>query len=99
MKTNQALKVRTDMQAGRHGFPDANPGYYPSQSGWWWVPGGYIARPGRPLKAFAGWYYGPAPSFYYPGGYGGGAGAGDMLGAPGGGGGEPGDGSMAPPAP
>lgn len=97
MKTNQAIKVRTDIQAGKHGFPDAQPpSYYPGQTGWWWVPGGYIARPGRPLKAFSGWYYGPAPTFYYPGGMYGGEGGG-MLGASGGG--EPGDGTMAPPAP
>jgi hypothetical protein len=97
MKTNQALNVRTGMQAGKHGFPNDNgAGNYPGQTGWWWVPGGYIARPGRPMKAFTGWYYGPAPTFYYPGGsYGGGGG--DMLGAPAGG--DPGDGTMAPPAP
>jgi hypothetical protein len=92
---NQALKVQTGLQAGKRGGPNNGASYYPGQMGWWWMSSGYIARPGRPIKAFTGWYYGPSPTFYYPaGGYGAGAG-----GAGGAGGAAPGDGSMAPPAP
>lgn len=68
------MKLRTDIHAGGN----RNPGgpvpptdgsrvvnYSPyGPSGWFWVPGGYIARPGKPLKSFAGWYYGSAPVFY-----------------------------------
>lgn len=90
------LKVRTGVRAGDDfGAPQMgrwpNP---PQQYGWWWMDSGYIARPGRPVKAFGGWYYGAAPQFYSPGGFGGAG-----LGAGMGGDAPVGDGTMAPPAP
>ena len=89
----KTLRIRTDLKAGAFGPP--SPDTYPGQYGWWWMSGGYIARPGRPMKQFTGWWFGGAPQFYYPAG---GAGAGP-LGAPQGGGGGGGEGQVAPPAP
>ncbi|MFM8320118.1 MAG: hypothetical protein ACKOC5_04305 [Chloroflexota bacterium] len=94
MKPVQSLSVRTGLQAGRK--QDPNSGYYPGQPGWYWMSSGYIARPGRPMKAFTGWYYGPAPYQYNPRVYGSGMGAGaGAYGAPG----DVGDGTLAPDAP
>ncbi|MDI6695016.1 MAG: hypothetical protein QME21_08220 [Anaerolineales bacterium] len=90
MKNNASFQVRTDVRAGQS--DDLQ--YYPGQRGWWWMPGGYIARPGRPVKAFTGWWFGPAPVFYYPMGV---AGAG-ALGAEQGGGSVD-EGTLAPSAP
>lgn len=95
MKPTLALKVRTAVQAGQTG-PEA-PGYYPGQYGWWWMQSGYIARPGRPLKEFTGWWLGGSPRFYYPMGAGG---VGSEFGSPAlGAGGDTGEGAIAPPAP
>lgn len=93
MRDFQTLKVRTDVRAGQMG-PDA-PGYYPGAYGWYWMQNGYIARPGRPLKEFTGWWLGGNPQYYYPMG-----GAGDSpFGAPMLGGDDGGEGQMAPAAP
>lgn len=92
MKNIALLKVRTDLKSGAE---TAYAPPRPSQFGWWWEQSGYIARPGRPLKEFTGWWLGPAPRFYYP--VGGAPGAG-VLGAPQGASGA-GEGSIAPPAP
>jgi len=94
MKNRCNLTVRTGLTAGQVG-PNA-PGYYPGQYGWYWMQGGYIARPGRPLKEFTGWWLGGNPQFYYPMG---GSGSPGAFGAPALGGSDSGDGSIAPPAP
>lgn len=85
METKNNICVRTDLKAGQ---AEMGPGMYPPQQyGWWWMPGGFIARPGRPTKAFTGWWFGPAPTFYYPAGYGSGSGGGfGVAGAQNGGG-------------
>ncbi len=87
------IKVRTGLKAGAYGPP--SPDSY-GQYGWWWLSNGYIARPGRPMKQFTGWWFGGSPQFYYPA-YGSGAGGGTErpLGVPQGGG----AGQTAPPAP
>jgi hypothetical protein len=53
---------------------------------------GYIARPGKPMKQFNGWWYGGPPKFLYPAV----GSAFGVAGAPQGGAGE---GQVAPPAP
>ena len=88
--------VRTDVKAGIYNLSGTqvapgSPGWS-NQRGWWWLPGGYIARPGRPPKEYVGWWYGPAPAFYYPA-MGAGAAASSGLGA------GASEGQMAPPAP
>jgi hypothetical protein len=92
MKNKALLKVRTGLKSG------ADTEYTPpkpSQFGWWWMQSGYIARPGRPLKEFTGWWLGTPPRFYYPVGASLGAGAlGATQGAP-----AIGAGTTAPPAP
>lgn len=94
MEVNHQLKIRTNLHAGQLG--PAAPGNNPGGYGWYWMQGGYIARPGRPMKEFTGWWLGGNPQYYYPLG---GAGNGNTFGAPGLGGSESGDGSIAPPAP
>jgi len=83
----KTLKVRTNLSAGQYGPPDPENGQY----GWWWESNGYIARPGRPMKQFTGWWFGSAPRFYYPAGSEAGV-AGAQLGSSG-------EGQVAPPAP
>ena len=92
----KSFVVRTGIKAGISNFSGTQtapgaPGRS-NQYGWWWLPGGYIARPGGYLKQYMGWWYGPAPKFYYPA-MGAGAAASPGLGA------GAAEGQMAPPAP